>query len=122
MSYKKIELDAPNAENLSLQEIAQYSLRKYLNKRLTTDRIFLKRQSVCVKAFNENSLYPEVKERDTANPSDVYVLAIVNRKEKVVYLEGWCTKDDLLNDKNKSKDTFYLSYKDLRDLNELNQS
>lgn len=118
--YKKVDLESlDEIEKLSLQEIAQYALRSFLFKKLNIDRVFFNRQSICVKAFNENSLYPEIKERESANKADIYVLAVVDKTKKVVYLEGWCSKDDLIQDKNKTKDMFYLSYKDLRDLDEL---
>jgi len=118
--YKKFDLEnLDDLEKLSLQEIAQYALRNFLNKKLNTDRVFFNKQSICVKAFNENSLYPEIKERESANKADIYVLAVVDKTKKVAYLEGWCSKDDLTQDKNKTKDMFYLSYKDLRDLDEL---
>jgi hypothetical protein len=117
--YKKVDLPLLDMESLSLQEIAQYALREFLNKRRNTDRVFIKNKSICVKAFNENSVYPEIKERESSQKANFYVLAVVNRKEKAVYLEGWCSQDDLVQDKNKSKDVYYLSYKDLKPINEL---
>lgn len=122
--YEKIDLSTTDLdfEQLSLQELSNYALRLFLKKKPSVDRFFLNRKSVCVKAFNENSVYPEIKERETSQKADFYVLTIVNRKEKTVYLEGWCSQDDLIQDKNKSKDVYYLSYKDLRPINGFNKS
>ena len=67
----------------------------------------------CVKSSSAETVYPELKERVNGKVFDYYVLSVVDTKTKFVYLEGWTNYQTLTQEKNKFKDAYILSFKDL---------
>ena len=67
----------------------------------------------CVKSASSETVYPELKERVNGKIFDYYVLSVVNTKTKFVYLEGWTNYQTLAQEKNKFKDAYIVSFKDL---------
>ena len=67
----------------------------------------------CVKSASAETTYPELKERVNGKVFDYYVLSVVDTKTKFVYLEGWTNYQTLTQEKNKFKDAYIVSFKDL---------
>ncbi len=67
----------------------------------------------CVKSASNETVYPELKERVNGKVFDYYVLSVVDTKTKFVYLEGWTNYQTLTQEKNKFKDSWIVSFKDL---------
>ena len=67
----------------------------------------------CVKSASSETTYPELKERVNGKVFDYYVLSVVDTKTNFVYLEGWTDYQTLTQEKNKFKDVYVVSFKDL---------
>lgn len=103
-------------------DIAVVAFKKAFNYSVVnTARIFLNKKTLCIKTQPSTNTYPELKEKVGANTADYYLLVTINAKEGIAYLEGWTTRDQFISDKNLNldKDTYYMSYKDLNDINTL---
>jgi hypothetical protein len=102
-------------------DIACLAFRKWAGLPITTDRVYLKNKTVCLKTQPASNTYPELKEKVGANTADYYVLITIDSKQGVAYLEGWATRDGFVNDKNLNLDgdVYYQSYKDLQPMSSL---
>ena len=67
----------------------------------------------CVKSASAETTYPELKERVNGKVFEYYVLSVVDTKTNFVYLEGWTNYQTLTQEKNKFKDCWIVSFKDL---------
>ena len=102
-------------------DIACLAFRKFANMPVTTDRVYLKNQTVCLKTQPASNTYPELKEKVGANTADIYVLITIDSKQGFAYLEGWSTRDEFVNDRNLNQDgdVYYQSYRDLHSIDTL---
>lgn len=95
------------------QFYARYALDKFFNSNTP--------KKISVRACTTDTQYPEIKEKTGRKyKPDVYILATVNLNRRWVYLEGWCSRKDLFKQKNKFKNYYLKSYKDLNDMVLLN--
>lgn len=76
----------------------------------------------CVKSSSSDTIYPELKEKIGGKVFDYYVLSVVDLKTKTVYLEGWCNYEDLTQEKNVYKNSYVITFKDLRPMMLLTKS
>lgn len=116
------ELDLVAASGFKqFNDIAILAFKKAFDLPVNTSRLFLGRNTVCLKTQPSTNTYPELKEKAGANTADIYVLVTVNAKEGSAFLEGWTTREKFIAEKNLnlSGDTYYMCYKDLENIKEL---
>jgi hypothetical protein len=104
---------------------ANLSLWKFLlNKDFNKEKLMMySPKRIVVKAVSSELTYPEVKEKCNRIKNNFdYVLVTIDLTKKIGYIEGFCSSSDLAQEKNKYKDSYVVSYRDLRDASSLRKN
>jgi hypothetical protein len=104
---------------------ANLSLWKFLlNKDFNKEKLMMySPKRIVVKAVSSELTYPEVKEKCNRIKNDFdYILVTIDLTTKIGYIEGFCSSVDLAQEKNKYKDSYVVSYRDLQDASSLRKN